>query len=210
MRVTVFGATGAIGRYVVDSALERGYEVRAFTRDASGLDPRERLVSIEGDATDEAAVARAVAGSDAVINALGPRSNERIVVAESERHIRNIVDGMRLHGVRRIVSLSGAAVTLAGEQKPLSARTASALVRLLARHVVGAKQREYVLLADSGLDWTLVRPPRVVDGLATATYVAGDRLAGRTVTRGAVAEYMVRVLGDPSTIGKAPYVSEQP
>ena len=72
LRVTVFGATGNIGRLVVDRLLAAGHTVTAYARNPAKLDVNHpNLTVVSGELDDIAAVARAVAGADAVISALG-------------------------------------------------------------------------------------------------------------------------------------------
>ena len=206
VRVTVFGATGAIGRRVVERALTAGYEVHALVRDpAKAVEPG--VSTTVGGLTDGQAVARAVEGSDAVIWAVGASRNRPDQVDLFETGARNLVAAMNRHGVRRLVALSGAGITVDGERKPLSGRVLSAAVGLIVRHVVESKRREYLVFRDSGLDWTLVRPPRVVEGEPTGRYVSGATLAGRQVTEGDLADFMVGQLIDRSYVRASPYVS---
>ena len=206
VRVTVFGATGAIGRRVVERALTAGYEVHALVRDpAKAVEPG--VSTTVGALTDGQAVARAVEGSDAVIWAVGASRNRPDQVDLFETGARNLVAAMNRHGVRRLVALSGAGITVDGERKPLSGRVLSAAVGLIVRHVVESKRREYLVFRDSGLDWTLVRPPRVVEGEPTGRYVSGATLAGRQVTEGDLADFMVGQLIDRTYVRASPYVS---
>lgn len=71
MSVVVFGATGPLGRCVVNTALAAGHQVTAFVRTPARLEPHPRLREFTGDVLDASAVAAAVAGHDAVISALG-------------------------------------------------------------------------------------------------------------------------------------------
>jgi putative NADH-flavin reductase len=208
MRVVVIGATGAIGRAVVEEAVAVGHDVVAFARDPAKLASLGRAITpAAGDALDSGALERAIAGADAVINALGPTGRGRDEVRKAETIAHDLVAAMRGAGVRRLVSVSGAAVTVHGERKPFSGRIASALVRLAVPNVVAAKQREYEILSESDLDWTAVRPPRVVDGPATGKTRAGDRLAGRTIAPGDLARFMVAQVADTTYLRMAPYVS---
>jgi uncharacterized protein YbjT (DUF2867 family) len=76
MKVLVVGATGGSGRAAVDELLLRGHEVTAFSRHATTLgDLPGQLHTINGDATDPAAVDRAVRGQHAVIITLGISQN---------------------------------------------------------------------------------------------------------------------------------------
>ncbi len=72
MKIAIFGATGKVGRHLVDQALERGDEVTAFVRDTSRLTTyrHERLKVVEGDVLDPKGVEQAVVGTDAVLSAL--------------------------------------------------------------------------------------------------------------------------------------------
>jgi uncharacterized protein YbjT (DUF2867 family) len=73
MNVTVFGATGKIGRLVVEDLLAGGHDVTVYVRNPEKLGSRDsRLVTIAGELSDAARIQQAVRGSDAVISALGP------------------------------------------------------------------------------------------------------------------------------------------
>lgn len=215
MRVSLFGASGGIGRHVLEYALAAGHEVTAMVRDASRLDPadpseRAPTRTMVGDITNGEDVSRAIAGSDAVISALGPTSNRRDEIGLFETWANHLVDAMATHGVRRLVLLSGAAVTLPHERKAAGDRLASAVVRLFVRNVVAAKQRELEIVQASGLDWIAVRPPRVVEGPPTGRWEAGTvlRLGPRSrITQGDVGAFLVSQLTDDRWIRQAPYVS---
>ena len=210
MRVALFGATGRIGRLVLEQSLERGHEVRALVRDPTNLaSGDQRSTVVEGEVTDRARVGATVAGADAVIDALGPATNSPDEVVLLEAATRNILDAMRAHGVRRLVCLSGAAVTVTGERKAPFDRLASALVRRITPHVVAAKQREYDLVSPTDLDWVVVRPPLVIDGPRTGRYRAGRiRIGpGSRISRADVADFIVRQLEDDTYLCQAPFVS---
>jgi putative NADH-flavin reductase len=203
----VFGASGAIGRRVVGAALAANWQVRAFTRSGDKVEALPGVIVAVGDALDADAVARAVAGADAVVSALGPISNRREEVDAAVVGIRNILSAMGAHGVRRLVALNGAAVTMPGERKPLGGRIASAVVRLFVRNVVEAKQRELEEIAASDLDWTVVRPPRVTATPPAGRAVPGDRLHSRRISEVDLAAFMVSELDAREYVRRAPFVS---
>src|ERR687888_2308318 len=75
MRLTIFGASGKTGRHLVEQALEAGHTVTAVVRDPARLPLRhDRVQVVKADVLDPAAIGPAVAGVDAVVSALGPRS----------------------------------------------------------------------------------------------------------------------------------------
>ncbi|MGI8703919.1 MAG: NAD(P)-dependent oxidoreductase [Candidatus Limnocylindrales bacterium] len=208
MRLALLGGTGSIGREVLAQALAGGHQVRALVRDPAGLEVSlDGMGVLVGAAPNGAAVAELVAGSDAVINALGPKRNSRDQVELFEQIARNLVAAMQQHGVKRLITLSGAAVDAPGDQKSILDRGASRLVRIFVPHVVAAKQREFSVIRKTDLDWTAVRPPRVVDGPRTGHYNAGTIPLGfGTITTGDLADFMLRELIDERYVRSAPFV----
>ena len=206
MNILVLGGTGSIGSAAVRAALARGHEVTALVRSAAKLgELRDQVRVIEADLTDADAVASAVVGHEVVISALGsgPDKTQLDVPASA---MRNVVAGMRAAGVRRLVGLAGGAVDVPGERKPMAGRITTALVKLFARNVVEAKQREFDVVRASDLDWTMVRPPNVVDGEAKG-HAIGATLSGFRVTSGDVGAAMVELAEGDDWLRKAPYVS---
>ena len=118
-----------------------------------------RIPYLVGDVTDQDAVDRAVEGTDAVIAALGPRSNSADAEETLAIGMRNLVAAMDRHDARRLIALSGAGVDVDGDRKPLVDRVISRVVRRFARHVVGAKQREFEIFSATDLEWPALRPP---------------------------------------------------
>ena len=73
MQIGVIGATGTIGSRVVTEALDRGHQVIAFSRDASGVrDSREHIQWKNIDVTDAASIAAVLPGLDVLISGFGP------------------------------------------------------------------------------------------------------------------------------------------
>lgn len=107
MRVLIFGASGRTGQHLVRQALEAGHEVTAFVREPARLKmDHARLRVVSGDVTDAVRTEEAVAGSEVVLSALGhTRTSAKDLQTVGTK---NIVAAMHRHGVRRIVSLTGA------------------------------------------------------------------------------------------------------
>lgn len=203
MRVLVVGGTGRIGSLAAAAARRAGHEAVSVAGHAPANAEGAVVVA---DIRDADAVRRAVNLAEAIIAAVGPRSNSLEDELAVEAGMRNLVGAARELGVTRIITLSGAAVDIAGDRKPLIDRVASTLVRRAAKHVVGAKQREYEVLAASGLDWTALRPPFVIDGAARGYRLDLRLRPGARVTRADVAQALVDQLSDARYVGLAPFV----
>ncbi len=194
MNVLVFGASGATGREVVKQALDRGYSVRAFVRDAGKLGTGHAdLHPVVGDVTDQVAVEGAVGGADAVVSALGS-GNSLSPHPELIEGIDNVVRAMERAGVRRLVYQSMLGVGGSGGQLGLVDRCI--VLPLLLRNVGKDHARKEALIRQSSLDWVIVRPPRLTNGPHTGTWRSGDDiLAGApstSISRADVADFMVR------------------
>jgi NAD(P)-dependent dehydrogenase (short-subunit alcohol dehydrogenase family) len=75
MRVCIVGASGKLGRYMVQHALERGWEVVGVCRERSvgKLAAFEGITVVPGATDDREVIGKAVAGCDAVLVVLVPR-----------------------------------------------------------------------------------------------------------------------------------------
>lgn len=91
--ITVLGGGGFVGRYVVQRLLARGARVRIAQRNpraATFLKPLGGLGQtqfVAADVRDAASIARAVAGSDAVINLVGAFGDMQAVQADGAGHV---------------------------------------------------------------------------------------------------------------------------
>ncbi len=204
--VVVFGATGGIGRHAVAAARRRNLDVRTVMRPSREVPADAGSEVAVADITDADAVNRAVAGADAVVWAVGATRNTADQVAVFEAGARNLVLAMEAHGVRRLVALSGAAITLDGERKPLGGRVMELIVKVAARHVYESKLREFRVFTAADVDWTLVRPPRVNEGEPTGSMALGLALGGSAVTQGDVGEALAGQVEDRTYLRKAPFV----
>lgn len=193
---------------MVEQALEMGHEVTAFARDAAGVPVRhERLRVVTGDVTDAKAVDGAVAGRDAVLIALGHTKTSAKDVQEVGT--ANIVAAMKKHGVRRVVSLTGAGVRDPKDEPKLFDRVIVAALKLLQRDVLEDAERHAGVLRESGLDWVIVRGPVLNDGPRTGEYRVGyvGKNSGSKISRADVADFMLKQLTDDGHLRAAPMVS---
>lgn len=203
MRILIFGASGRTGSELLRQGLERGHVVSAFTRRAEGVASAESLNVIEGDVGDRNAVAKAVTGQDAVVSVLGvgrPLKHDQVVIDG----VGNIVSAMAEQGVRRLVYQSFIGV-------PDSRAAVGFLIRRVApiplRHEIADHVAKEALVRDSGLEWTIVRPPTLTKGPYTGSYRHGEEIRTRKpaafLSRADVADFILRAVEDPGTVGKA-------
>ena len=208
MKIAVFGATGRTGRHVVEQALARGDEIKALVRDPSKLGiSDENLEVVHGDVLDSTKVAETVAGTDAVLIALGQTKTSPKDV--QTRGTRNIVAAMKEHGVWRLVSLTGAGVRDPRDEPKLADKAITFLLKRLQSDVLKDAEGHAEVIRKSGLEWVLVRGPRLTDGPRTGEYRVGyvGKNSGTRASRADVAEFMLRQLEGDEYLGRMPMIS---
>lgn len=207
--LALFGATGKTGRRVLDRALAEGFDVRALVRDPARLGVQhERLTVIRGDVLDATAVDETVAGSDAVLSLFGHvKGSPASLQADGTRHI---VAAMQRHGVSRIVSLSGGGLRAEQHDRPKAAdRVMRLLLKTLAGDVLADAEAHLGVLRDSGLDWTIVRGPRLLETPGTGTYRVGwvGVGTGMQISRDDLADFILSQVEDRTYVHQLPFVS---
>ncbi|HYS55947.1 MAG TPA: SDR family oxidoreductase [Thermoanaerobaculia bacterium] len=190
MQLLILGATGGTGRELLEQARSRGHQVTAFVRSPQKLGASRDGVTVRrGDPLSVSELRAVLPGHDAVLTALGAPGPGRTTILRDSG--RSIVEAMRAGGPRRLLVVSVAALfDDAGVVATLLRHT------LLRNIVADAAEMERVVM-DSGLDWTIARPPRLTNGPLTQLYrVADGRMPrGRIwVSRADVADFLLNEL----------------
>lgn len=203
MRLTVFGATGGVGREVVGQALAAGHEVTAVVRAPARLPEALDTRALHGVVAldDPVAVRAAVAGRDAVLSGLGARGRKADGVAE--RLTGRIIAAMEAEEVRRLLVVSAVPVGPVPAGEPLVDRLARKAVGAVLAEVYADLARMEAALERSATEWTSVRPPKLTDGPCTGVYrtvVGGAPVSSRSLSRADVAHAMLKLTDDPAAV----------
>ena len=193
MKVLVIGAAGKTGEALVKGALARGYTVTAFVHDAKEFEAGGTRV-IEGDVLDAAVLESAIAGQDAVLDALGGHTPWKETTLETNA-ARNVISGMGKHGVKRLMVVS--AIGVGGTADLVPSWYEHLIMPTLLRGTMHDKEAMEPVVEASGLDWTLVRPGHLVDGEATGVLRLFEPGSGETahkITRADLAGFMLDLL----------------
>ena len=195
MTVTIFGATGIVGRQLVRQAILQGFSVKAFGRDilTAGIVENDRLQLIPGAVFDAGQVKDAIKGSEAVLSALGGAHN--MVDRTRSLGMKQIVTQMETLGVKRIVAVGNFGL-LDNEEDDAIMNSPVYPAELLA--VAKEHYKAYEHLKNSSLEWTLVCPHDIVDGDASGIYnTAAEQLPSPdngSIRSGDLAAFMVKEL----------------
>jgi uncharacterized protein YbjT (DUF2867 family) len=209
-RIAIFGASGATGSYAVRHALAAGYHVTAIVRDPQRLSLRHPALRIvQGDVMQPLTLIGVLDGHEAVLCLLGTqpegadaRTRRQPGVPVCSQGTANVLAAMRRSGVKRLVVLSSAGV---GESRTTGRFGMGRLVRAVLRDVMDDKERQESLVRGSDTRWTILRPCRFNRHPGNGDIEVGEDLRWglSTVSRDDVAQLLVQLIDDRSSIGKA-------
>ncbi|WP_370289284.1 NAD(P)-dependent oxidoreductase [Nocardioides sp.] len=165
MRIGLLGATGGSGSALLSLALEAGHEVAVVARRPEAVTTTHpRLAVVAGDATDAAALAAGLEGTDVVVDLVGVSGllAARRGTDVYSRSASALIEAAPAAGFRRVVLVtSGGVVDQPGD--------GWFYTHVLKRHFLEPTYRDMRLaesrLRESSLEWTFVRPG----------YLTGDR-----------------------------------
>ena len=195
MTIIVFGATGMVGKQLVQQALFKGHTVKAFGRNVfSEYEPETKnLELVKGALFDAGEVADAIKGCNAVLSALGGGfdGNDKTRTLG----IKNIIAQMKKENVQRIIAVGGMGV-LNADEITLIVDTENYPKEMIP--VSREHQQVYEYLKESGLNFTFVCPPAIIDHEATGAFTTiADYLPeinNNTINAGDLALFMLNEL----------------
>jgi putative NADH-flavin reductase len=171
-------------------------------RSPEKLQPFDHQINIrEGNLLKAEELEDVVRGHDAVLSAFGPR----LPVSTADAHLlerfgASLTAAMQRAKVRRVVVESVAFLFRDSILPPTYL-----LGRLFFPGIVADSSAMERLIGESDLDWTIVRPPELIDKPYSGRYrVREGHLPrfGFRISRADVADFMVKTVGDPSSIRK--------
>lgn len=168
MNLIVFGATGLVGKQLVQQALFNGHHVKAFGRNVFTTDFLETkdLELVQGALFDATEVYNAIKGCDAVLSAIGGGFDS----GDKTRTLgmKNIIVQMKKAGVQRIIAIGAQAILNADENTLVMDKDDYPEEY---KPVSKEHFKVYQMLNESGLNWTLVGPSDIVDHGPTGAYI---------------------------------------
>jgi putative NADH-flavin reductase len=211
MKIVVFGASGGCGRLFVERAAEAGHEVTAVVRESTPYDAPSGVRVLRDDVLADGAIDRAIEAQDLVVSSLGVK---RIVPANpwsklasppdlTERFATKLVGAMKRRGMKRVIAVSAAGV---GD----SAADLNWVMKFfISSSTVGLGYRDLEkmerIYRDSDLEWILVRPVTLTDGVEKPVREVPRFGAMNTISRASVARWMFERVAD-----FAPFVRRAP
>ncbi|MFC4686672.1 NAD(P)-dependent oxidoreductase [Epilithonimonas pallida] len=154
-KVAVIGATGFVGKQVVNELSNRGYSVNAIARDSSKVEAKDNVTAISADVNNVEELAKALEGSDAVINTFNAGWTNPNLYDDFLNGSRNIEKAVEKSGVKRFITVGGAGSLFIDGQQLVDGPDFPADIKPGA-----AAARDYLneIKKNETLDWTFFSP----------------------------------------------------
>lgn len=207
--IAVFGGSGRTGRALIARAADLGWPVHALVRSTGApIALTGRLELRKGELPSLDDVSLVVMGADAVCCLFGPRpASTDVVCADATR---TIVEAMKRLGVRRLICQTGAMIGAYPQNRSLALQWMAAAFERQWPALVADRNEQERVVRESGLDWTLLKPPRLTDGPRRGRVRIGPDLRVGVlskVSRTDLAAIILTEVGTPSFVRKAVFVA---
>ncbi len=213
MKVCIIGASGKLGKYMVQHALDQGYEVVGVCRERSlgKLDAfKGRITIIPGATNDRAVIKQAVDGCDGVLTVLVPWGNQHYSSGTAQAVLDFAPPGARL------IFSCGWHITRDGKDVyPRSLKREEKIIRWLTRIIPFVDLDDQVeacrRIFASNTRWTVVRGSDLEEGETQglpvwSRHVGDPILASNKTRRVDYALFIVEALRNDALIHEAPAI----
>ncbi|WP_371802499.1 NAD(P)-dependent oxidoreductase [Candidatus Lokiarchaeum ossiferum] len=161
MKISVFGATGNLGKRFVSTALEKGHQIVAYVRSPEKMSfQNENLTVIKGDVFDKDKIAKSIQGTDAVFISWRMRSQKIPLFSEGTQ---NVVECMKKNDIQRIIVMSEYAYGDHFRNFGFVMKGLTKLYGKMAKFQQNERRLQDTAIYESGLDWTINRIRSLAD-----------------------------------------------
>lgn len=205
--LAVFGASGRTGHCLISAATEAGIAVRASVRRKESIPETPAVKAIVGSILNNEHVHEVLEEADAACLVFGPHPPFTDVFCAESTEI--IISEMKRAGVSRLVCQTGAMIGDYVKNRSWLFEKMAALYRR--RNVEAYRDRltQEELVKNSGLDWLVVKPPRLQDQQTSALPSVGpDVRVGMmsSVSRIQIANFIVGQILRPTIINRIVFI----
>lgn len=210
MNITIIGASAGIGLEAVKRGLDRNHSITTLSRSDIEIEGKKSLKVILGDATNKADLLSSIQNADAIIVTLGTGKNMNATTLFSdfaqliiEIHRENKIDSP-------FIFVTGFG---AGESKNYVPWLVKMFLKYFLKDVYADKTKMEEIITNSDLNWTVVRPGRLLDKELTEKYrienklFKGINIGG--INRADVADFLIKQAEEQTELRKYIAISEK-
>ncbi|MFP3590650.1 NAD(P)-dependent oxidoreductase [Chryseobacterium sp. SIMBA_038] len=204
-KIAVIGGTGKSGKYLVQSLLEKEYQIKLLLRNPENFTLENPLIEIvKGDARDFDAVDRLIKDCSAVISKIGQPVGEKSIFTDATK---NVIQSMNSHGITRYIAITGLNVDTPFDHKNDRVKMATNWMYENYPKTTKDKQDEYEILVNCNLDWTLVRLPLIIPTSESFPVEKSlEDCKGEKISATDLSEFLVSQIEDKTFIKQSPFL----
>ena len=210
MNITIIGASAGIGLEAVKRGLNRNHSITTLSRSEIQIEEKESINKILGDATNKADLIKSIQNAEALIITLGTGKNMKATTLFSD-FAKLIVEIHRENKIEiPLIFVTGFG---AGESKNYVSWLVKMFLKYLLKDVYDDKAKMEEIITNSDLNWTVVRPGRLLDGELTEKYrientlFKGIKIGG--INRADVADFLIKQAEKQTQLKKYIAISEK-
>ncbi|PFX55647.1 NADH-flavin reductase [Bacillus wiedmannii] len=205
-KIAILGANGKSGKFLVNEALEKGYQVQILTRNSNNMTiTNENLETIIEDSRDFSSIRELLKGCRAVINAVGQPKNESYIFSTVTKHILEV---MKEFETKRYILISGGSLDVTGGQKGIVNKIGAILFKAFLSKMMQDKYKELQTIQGSDVDWTIVRLPFVMEGKSIGNIKESlVDMPGIKIQNSDIAPFVIKQINSEGYVGKCPFIS---
>jgi putative NADH-flavin reductase len=206
--IAVIGGTGKAGKYLVNQLIQRGFRLKLLLRNPEIFAIKSPLIEIiHGDVKDYHTVVSLLKDSQAVISALGMGKTPEQTSIFSQA-TQNIIQAMYKCNVPRYLVITGLNVDTPFDKKGTKSKFATDWMYTNYPKTTTDKQLEYNILAESNVDWTLVRLPLIeLTDVANEVKISLEDCPGDKISATDLADFLINQLTDNQYIKQSPFIA---
>jgi putative NADH-flavin reductase len=210
-QITILGATGLVGKNLLQKAISNGIKVKVLARNKEKIrDFVQAIQVIDGNYFDKDKLQNALEGSEAILSTIGPPMNGKLSIDDEDNYINSlayIIKLMQANKQTRWISISGAGVKMSNENLPLARKLLRVSLKAASKSTIIIKDRELQLLEQSKLDWTNIRPPVIKEEVEGEFVADENNFLGMTVDVNQLSDFMLNEITNNAWVKKAPVIA---
>ena len=210
MNITIIGASGGLGLETVKRGLNRKHTITTLSRTEIKIEEKKSLKMIIGDATNKTDLFNSIQNAEAIIVTLGTTKNMNSTTLFSD-FAKLMVEINRENKINiPFIFVTGFG---AGESKNYVSWFIKLFLNYLLKDVYADKTKMEEIITESNLNWTVVRPGRLLDKELTEKYRVENKLFKGIniggINRADVADFLIKQAENQTALKKYIGISEK-
>lgn len=205
-KVAVLGGGGRTGNYLVNQLLKKGFSVKLLLRNPEKFEiQNSKIEIIKGDALDFESIKVLLEDCDAVVSTIGQRKDEPLVASAVTK---NVLKAMKEYNINRYVLLAGLNIDTPFDKKSSKTIMATDWMKANFPIIQEDRQKAYVLLEESDINWTQVRVPFIeFSNDSSEIAVDVEDCLGDKISAFDIAVFMTKEMVESNYSRQSPFIS---